>query len=520
MASEPASLGRRLHAALSTRTARRAIAAVNVVVLVAALAPFVLWEGFGPERFDELQLGRHPDLLEKEAGAPLATPGDGAGGEQWHAASLPYDLSPTTTVTLLFSVGSKGVDPDEAADLRVHDVDDRGGDGLTDTMMLVIADRATGRVALLSVPRDLWVFDRGHRINATFNRHGTQAFVDDVSQASGLPIHHLAQVNFAAFVRLVDALGGVAMSVDRPMADVPAVLYVPEPGCWRFDGASALAWARSRHTLTRDEDGDWVTDRSASDFGRIERQQALLGATWDQVRSPGAITSLPELLDVARDGLVVDDGLGVQQVRELMAVFGDVAAGRVEGHTLPTMGSRIGRAAAQVVEPGAATEVLTRLRTWPPADDDPAPASALYLPDRAVHGPVLAAADSLALPTDTRCTLDAAAALPDPRDPLWGVAQAGTGAGGGTSSGDSGQPAEGQGPSAPGRDDPQPDQDADPPPTSDEATGPSADPSPEPEPDPEGDDGDGDGDGDDTDPEPQPSPSPSESSWVPVPLPG
>lgn len=509
-ASHTPPVGRRLHAALATRSGRRAIAAVNVVVLVAALAPFALWEGFGPPRFDEVELGRHPDLLEVEAGAPLATPGDTADHEPWQAASLPYDLSPTTTVTLVFSVGSKGVDPDEAAELRVHDVGDRGADGLTDTMMLVVADRATGRVALLSVPRDLWVFARGHRINATFNRHGAQALVDDVSSLSGLPIHHLVQVNFAAFARLVDALGGVAMSVDRPLADVPAVLYVPEPGCWRFDGASALAWARSRHTRTQQARGDWVADRSASDFGRIERQQALLGATWDQVRSPGAITSLPELLGVARDGLVVDDGLGVQQVRDLMAAFGDVAAGHVEGHTLPTTGRRIGQAAAQVVEPRAASEVLTRLRTWPPRDTDHAPPSARPLPDRTLGGPLLAAPDTLALPTDTECTVDVARPLPDPREPLWGVAaQTGAGTSDETPVGESAPPASDDTQEEAPRDAPGPDHGTDAPPAADDdATGPADEPSPEPE-DPDG-----------PDPEPSPSPSPSESSWIPVPLPG
>lgn len=511
VAPQPVPLGRRLHAALSTRAAWRAIAALNVLVLVVALAPFALWEGFGPARFGDVELGRHPDLLDVEAGAPLATPGDAADGEAWLPAGLPYDLSPTTTVTLVFSVGSMGVDPDEAAQLRVHDAGDRGADGLTDTMMLVIADRATGRVALLSVPRDLWVFDRGHRINATFNRHGTQAFVDDVSTVTGLPIHHLVQVNFAAFARLVDALGGVPMSVDRPLADVPAVLYVPEPGCWRFDGASALAWARSRHTRTQDADGDWVTDRSASDFGRIERQQALLGATWEQVRSPGTITSLPELLGVARDGLVVDEGLGVQQVRDLLAAFRDVAAGQVEGHTLPTTGRRIGQAAAQVIEPQAATEVLTRLRTWPPGDDEPAPPSASPLPDHTARGPVLAAPGALALPTDAQCTLDAAQSLPDPRDPLWGVArQTGDTTTGQTPAGEPQLGEDGATGQDPDAGDPGTGEDpADPPSPDEGATGPSGNPSPDQEEEP-----------DDPEPEPSPTPSPSESSIIPVPLPG
>lgn len=481
---------RRADARLATRPARRAVAVLNVLVLLVAIAPFAVWEGFGPTRFEEVELGRRPDPVDVAPDEPLAAP-DGTVDDGWDPSQLPFDLSPTTTVTLVFSVGSQGLDADEAARLHVHDVGDRGGDGLTDTMMLVVADAATREVALLSIPRDTWLFDRGHRINATFNRAGLQAFVDDVARTVGLPVHHLVQLNFGAFARMVDAVGGVAMHVDRPLADVPAVLFVPEAGCWRLDGAAALAWSRGRHTLTRDADGDWVTDATASDFGRIARQQRLLGALWDQVRQPGTIGSLPALLTVARDGLVVDDGLGVQQVRDLLAVFGEVASGTVEGHTLPTRGQRIDGAAAQVVDPDAAAPLLTRLRTWPPRPDDVSAATAPALDgaDRTV----LAAGPALALPGDGRsCTRDVAGALPDPRPHLGGVVASR----GGASSEVSAEPT----PPSPS---PTPD---DSPPPSDDATD-EGDATPRPSepsdatPSP----------GDDPSPAPSPSPTPSES---------
>lgn len=404
----------RLHATLASRTGRRVVAALNALVLVVALGPFLVWEGVGPARFEDVELGQRPEAP-STTDHPLTDP-DVESEADW-VAQLPYELSPTTTVTLVFSVGSRGMDAAEAEQLRVHDVDDRGGDGLTDSMMLVVADRATRQVALLSLPRDLWLHDRGHRINATFNRHGLQAFVDDVARVTGLPVHHLVQVNFGAFARLVDAVGGVPLAVDRALADVPAVLYVPEPGCWHFDGAAALAWARGRHTLTK-QDGAWVTDRTASDFGRIERQQALLRALWDQVRRPGAITSLPEVIGVARDGMVVDGGLGVQQVRDLLAVFGEMAAGAVEGHTYPTRGQRIGRAAAQVAVEQDAAPLLTRLRTWPPGPDDAAAAASRPVVDDTV---VLAAPEGPLLAAEGACTRDRAQPLPDPRPPLGGV---------------------------------------------------------------------------------------------------
>lgn len=500
-ATPRAGVTRRLVGVLDTRLGHRFVVVLNVLVLLTATAPFVLWEGFGPAQFAQVDLGQAPDQLAMEPGTPLAVP-QSAGGDGWQATDLPFDLSPTTVVTLVFSVGSKDLDPAEADRLRVHDAADRGGDGLTDTMMLVVADRATRQVALLSIPRDLWMHARGHRINATLNAAGLQAFVDDVSRASGLPIHHLVQMNFGAFARLVDAVGGVAVPVDRPLADVPAVLYVPEAGCWRFDGAAALAWSRSRHTLTRDGEA-WVTDRSASDFGRIERQQQLLGAVWEQVRRPGTVGSIPDLLAVARDGLVVDEGLGVQQVRDLLAVFGDMAAGRVEGHTLPTTGQWIDGNAAQVLDPTRATEVLTRLRTWPPETRQSAPASTVRPEGRAAPT-VLAAPMALALPTDSTCTMATAQPLPDPREPLWGVARStgGTGTDGGGDAPD---------PPASGGDRPAPDgADEDPPASEDPSEDPASSDAPdetpsEPTPDDEA---------------PSPSPSESDDDGFPLPLPG
>lgn len=438
-------VARRAARVLSSRPGRRVVVGINVLVLLLAVAPFALWEGMGPSRFADVQLGQRPGATDLPPG-PQASDPDAhpdaveatATEAPWRAADLPFDLSPTTTVTLVFSVGSKGLADDEAERLRVHDVDDRGGDGLTDSMMLVVADRATREVALLSLPRDLWVHERGHRINATFNLAGLQALVDDVGRASGLPIHHLVRLNFGAFARLIDAVGGVPMYVDRPLADVPAVLYVPRRGCWLFDGAAALAWSRSRKTLTRTDAGGWVTDASASDFGRIDRQQALLGTLWDQIRSPGTIGALPELFGVARHGLVVDDDLGVQQVRDLLAVFGEVASGHVESYTLPTTGRWIRGAAAQVVVPHAATPILTRLRTWPPSSGGAAGAGATTpRPDR--DDVVLAAPSTLALPSNP-CTRDLAQALPDPRPPLGALVAWQEGRGPGPSGDERGEP--------------------------------------------------------------------------------
>jgi LCP family protein required for cell wall assembly len=448
----------------------RILVVLNVLVLLGAAAPFALWSAFGPERFDEVQLSEVPGgwrgALEH---VDPVEHGDGAiqGGN--HLDGLPFDLSPATRVTLVFTTGSRDMTAEEATRLHITDFHNRGSDGLTDSIMLLIADRDTGAVAMLSIPRDLWLFDRGHRINATLNRHGLQAFVDDVSRVSGLPIHHLVKVNFAAFADLIDGIGGVAVHVNRPLADHNSRLFIPDAGCWRLDGFAALAWSRSRYTMTRSSSGAWVTDRTASDFGRIDRQQELVRLVWDRVRTPSIISKAPELITSVRRGLMVDDGVGVQDVRDLLSAFRNVPAGRFEGHTIPTKGQRIGAAAAQVMDVPATRDLLTRLRTWPPED------SAAAHPFRrfgASTHTVLAAGHHLAS-ADT-CTLSTARELPDAVQALQSVPRPRSQTGGGGT------------PDTGGTEDDLPDQGPTEEPTGEPTEEPTAEPTEEPTEDDEG----------------------------------
>lgn len=397
------------------------LVAANLLVVTGAAAPFVLYHGFGPQTFDDLDAGvTLPDPI------PQASPDDKAAVNDRIAPDIPLNLSDSVRVTLLFSVGSKGVDAEQAQRLRVNDLGSRGNDGLTDVMMLLLADPETGEVALVSVPRDLWLFARGHRINASYNRHGTQAFVQDMANLVGLPIHHVVEVNFLAFADLVDDLGGVALRVDRPLADLNSVLYVPQAGCWRFSGADALAYVRSRHTLTKGS-GGWRLDNSASDHGRMARQRTVLGAAWESVRGPRIVTKIPDLLAAARNGLKVDADLGVQAARALAEAFSDVSAGNMEGYSIPTYGQRIGRAAAQVVDGEAARPIIERLRSWPPsAQDGPTPTDQATATGPATVGSApIALAARQTLEIDPTCTLADAQPLPSPHAPLASIATSG-----------------------------------------------------------------------------------------------
>ena len=195
---------------------------------------------------------------------------------------------------------------------------------LTDTMMVVSIDPESGRMALISLPRDTVsvplpktpdfrkaraVFgDRfAGRINSLYitarlrddlfpgndRNRGYRALMGALSELYGLDIQYYVSVDLNSFRGAVNAFGGLVVDVELPLLD-PAYsasdgrghlkLYIP-PGITRMNGQESLAYARSR--------------KSTSDFDRAARQQHVVDALRDQVElesllEPGTIPALRE----------------------------------------------------------------------------------------------------------------------------------------------------------------------------------------------------------------------------------
>ncbi len=143
--------------------------------------------------------------------------------------------------------------------------------------------------------------------------------IDTIYLNFGIPIDHYIQVDFCAFERLVDAVGGIEVPFEFPARDRSSGLSIPNAGCVRLDGDSALAYVRSRHYQYEDPPGsdNWRTD-GTSDFGRIARQQDFLRRVIakvinDGLYSPSVATAL---ITTNRDYLVTDTGLTVRRMLE------------------------------------------------------------------------------------------------------------------------------------------------------------------------------------------------------------
>lgn len=242
-------------------------------------------------------------------------------------------------VNEVFSGGSSeplfaAADPSFAGQTGITNVLLLGGDdgpgrwGLrTDSMILVSIDKASGRTALISVPRNLSrlqfppgspmaarypngfddianaIYPRvttSSDLMAQYDRNGLQpeaiALAEGIGYSLGIPIHDYVLVNMQGFLELIDAVGGVTVEVGGVIPlppSLPGFKYqVPEsigPGVIDMDGTLAIAYARARYT--------------DSDYQRMQRQRQLLSALSQQVSVTEAARRFPSIAPALSDML-------------------------------------------------------------------------------------------------------------------------------------------------------------------------------------------------------------------------
>jgi len=205
-------------------------------------------------------------------------------GKQRVGNLIPIASGAPVNILLVGSDSRDGLSKRELGKIQTKTVDGRR----TDTIIVLHISPGREKAVMVSIPRDLRadVGGQTNRINAAFSLGGPDLLVKTVQEVTGLPIQHYAEIDFAGFLKVVDAVGGVRLCnrTDRTLDDRFANLHMP-PGCQQMNGIQALAFVRARHI--------------DSDFGRIGRQQEFLRAVMDKVASKGNLVNLPKLLRIA-----------------------------------------------------------------------------------------------------------------------------------------------------------------------------------------------------------------------------
>jgi polyisoprenyl-teichoic acid--peptidoglycan teichoic acid transferase len=210
---------------------------------------------------------------------------------------------------------------------------------LTDTMMVVSLDPAGGPSAMISIPRDTYgaPLPGGGRFNEKLNALMTVANQDParypdggvstlkqtIGKLLGIDIHYFAAINLLGFKEAVDSIGGVDITVKRPIAD-PGYFdennrrtgFFLDAGRQHMNGHVALGFVRSRHGA-----GD-------NDFTRADRQQQLLTAMRAKLTAGNLLTALPGLLDAVKHTIITD--VPRDQIPQLAQVVQDADVDHLE----------------------------------------------------------------------------------------------------------------------------------------------------------------------------------------------
>lgn len=231
-----------------------------------------------------------------------------------------------------------------------------------DVIMLVQVLPDTGKVQILSLPRDLYVDIEGNgrnRINAAYAFGGAPLMVKTVKETTGLAVHHYVEVDFVGFESIVDELGGVALDFPFPARDLKSGLDVAA-GHQILNGSQALAYARSRHYQEL-RDGGWVSV-DASDIGRTRRQQQLVFAILSALKRPSTVTDVGDLVRSFAQHLSVDSTLADRGFLDLAFSLRGLSAADIEATTLPTLGRTIDGRSVLVPDEPAASAVIEAFR--------------------------------------------------------------------------------------------------------------------------------------------------------------
>ena len=167
--------------------------------------------------------------------------------------------------------------------------------GRADTIMLLYLNPGQKTATLLSIPRDTLVDIEGYgqdKINAAFAYGGEELMIKTVSSFLSANINHFVTIDFDGFVKLIDALGGVDITIERPLID-PKTGANFSAGNHHLTGEQALAYSRSRST-------------ELADIGRIQRQQLLFSSLVDQKLKSQYLGKIPDYFNILVENTKTD----------------------------------------------------------------------------------------------------------------------------------------------------------------------------------------------------------------------
>lgn len=212
-----------------------------------------------------------------------------------------------------FDMNGTGIDGQE------HD-----GSQLTDSVMLVSLDQKTGDVAMVSLPRDLYVGNTCtatgkinevfycSNIDGTDEQGGAEALMSTFNEIFGVDIQYWVHVNWGALEKVVDGVGGITITLDEDVEDDWTNTYIKAGESTDLNGWQAVALARARHGT------------EMGDFSRANSQQKILAGLQSKLLSGGLdLGSALNIVDAVGDN--VRSNLSLDEIKAVFYIAKDIS---------------------------------------------------------------------------------------------------------------------------------------------------------------------------------------------------
>ncbi|MFJ3672387.1 LCP family protein [Streptomyces sp. NPDC090106] len=168
------------------------------------------------------------------------------------------------------------------------------------------------------------------KLNAAYAEDGPELLVRTVEFNTGLHIDHYVEIGFAGFANIVDAVGGVDITIPKGgMKDTKSGADF-EAGEQTLNGEEALAFVRTRYAL------------AGSDLDRTKNQQKFLSALANKVATPSTVLNpfkLYPTMSAGLDTLIVDKDMGLFDLADMFWAMKGVSGGDGKSMNMPISGS-------------------------------------------------------------------------------------------------------------------------------------------------------------------------------------
>ena len=246
----------------------------------------------------------------------------------------------------------------------------------SDTMILVNIDPSRHSINAISIPRDSKVYLAGdygvQKINAAHALGGIDLTIKTVEDTLGIKIDKYVLINNEGVKKLVDALGGVPVYIEKDM-------YYND-----YSGDLHINLSKGLHVLNGNQVEGYLRFRKdgLGDIGRTSRQQWFVKSVLEKLQSPSVIPKIPEVLNIA--STYVKTNLSLYEMSHLAAALRNIDMSDVEFATLPGAPSKKGYISYWILDPEKTQEVIDRMvyRDKPSVSDKKLIAGIMYAYDK------------------------------------------------------------------------------------------------------------------------------------------